>query len=737
MIEFAQAFANELAYLFYEGSIYILVGFAIAGLLHVLLPSDAIAKHLGGNDLRSILAAALLGAPLPLCSCGVVPTAAGLRRDGASKPATLSFLISTPETGVDSIALTYGLLGPFMAVVRPIAAVVTAVAAGIAALVLGVDDRPAESDEAGIQSLDAGCTDDVCETQHMDGEGSEDESGSKLSRAFRYAFQVLLDDLAFWIVFGFVLTALIASLLPDEFFSLTLGWNSGIVPMLLMVGAGIPLYLCASASTPIAAALIAKGLSPGAALVFLLAGPATNAATMTVVAKMLGKKHLQIYLASIIIVSLGAGLLVDAWAAPEFAENFLDKTRSDSFWFSTLKTLAAVVLAILLVTSLSRTRAREARADLANQFQNLRGQLSHLEARDIFNARILVPLALLAFAALASSMMLVVEPGQSGIVRSFGKIRAAGLEPGLHLHGPWPIAKGITVDVDRAREVTVGFRGTSQGMRSGILEQAYYLTGDENVIDLRSVAYYRASDANLFAFGVEKTDDIVRAAAQQALVATVGQSPIDTIYTTDRDTIEAKVREKLADRIRAQGIGCEVLDFRFLDVHAPADVHDAFRDVASALEDQQQIIHTAGAFAAETAAEADGDAAAALAEAEGAAKLTKANASGNTATFADLAAVYKNSRETTALRLYLESLETALPDSFKLVTPDSESVDTIDLWLGRDARGSGTESEQDIDNERSPVDFLGRPNIVPMNERAGSARPTQSADPLRQGGNSP
>ena len=267
-----------------DASVYLLFGFLIAGLIRLLLPDDKVVKYMGGKGTKPILIASLFGIPLPLCSCGVIPAAIGLRKQGAGKSATMSFLVSTPETGVDSIAITYALLDPLMTVFRPIAAFLTAMCTGILDNYVN-RDIPDTNDLIHIH-------DDTCMDNCTEKTIYETYQYSSLIRrlgmALRYGFVDLLGDLAKWLILGILIAGLISYLMPVGFIQNYL--NNEWIAMLVMLVAGIPLYVCATASTPIAAALMVKGLSPGAALVFLLAGPASNAATITVVAKYFGKR---------------------------------------------------------------------------------------------------------------------------------------------------------------------------------------------------------------------------------------------------------------------------------------------------------------------------------------------------------------------------------------------------------------------------------------------------------------
>jgi HflK protein len=653
----------------------------IAGLLNEFMPAGLIARYLGNESPRSVALAALFGAPIPLCSCGVLPAAAGLRRGGAGKSSTLSFLISTPETGVDSIALTYALLGPVMAIVRPVVAVITGTVAGILSIAVSETDGDDTSDllkeVEGLHDHDHGPGDECIEDVPPGG------AGNRTRRIVRYGFTTLLDELAFWIVVGVVLTGLLGALLPDDFFARVLGWDSGIMPMLAMIVVGAPLYLCASASTPVAAALIAKGLSPGAALVFLLVGPATNAATMTVVGQLLGLKRLKIYIGTIICVSLAAGLLLDAFGGEALRRTALDAGGpADSAQFAAIKTAAAVIFILLLTSSLVRTGFHEGIGDLRGQLKRLAGGMAQLTWRDLLRGPVILPFLALLLIAWIPRFVLTVEPGRRGIVQRFGQVRSADLEPGMYFHLPAPFGSGIAVDVDRIREANVGYRGPTGGLRSGVADQAYYLTADENIIDVRSTIFYRVSDATRFALGIENASDVVHAVARRQLVDVIGSRSIDLLYTTERRATERALAAAIARSVDELDIGCEILDARLLDVHAPSDVHDAFRDVSSALEDKQREVRAADGYAASLRAEARGEAGAALSKARADAVTAVRTAEGRSAAFAGLAAAYASAPSVTGTRLYLEALERALPDVRKYINGAADRVGDIDLWIG-------------------------------------------------------
>lgn len=297
-----------------ESAPFLILGLFVAGLLHIFLSAAVVPKLLGRGRVRPVVMASVLGVPLPLCSCGVLPAALAIRKQGASDGAVTSFLISTPATGVDSIAITYALLGPIMAIVRPIVAFVSGVATGLVQTLFG-EPTPTTPANPGAEAckVDVGKAGDACcsgEECPPDEHSRHHPFHVKVAAGLRYAFVDLLSDISGWFLLGVLIAGVITFAAPDHLLSKVLG--GGLVSMAIMLVVGIPLYVCSSASTPIAAALILKGLSPGAALVFLMAGPATNAASLTVVGGMLGKRAAAIYLGGIAVCSVAMGLLLDA-----------------------------------------------------------------------------------------------------------------------------------------------------------------------------------------------------------------------------------------------------------------------------------------------------------------------------------------------------------------------------------------------------------------------------------------
>jgi len=298
---------------------WLLGGFLIAGVLSQVLDAKRIGGWLGGGGIRSVAAAAFLGAPLPLCSCSVLPVAASLRKGGASRGATSSFLIATPETGVDSISVTWGLLGPVMAIARLVSSLVTAIVTGFAVALTPVEEEPAEESE--LQDCCMHPPEEVTPVKDCCDEPVA-EAGF-VRRALSYAYVDMMDDLAETLLLGLALAALAAALLPADLLDSAV--MSGPWAYVLMLAVGVPLYVCASASTPIAAALLAKGLSPGAALVFLLAGPATNLATLAVLRKTLGGRAAVVHLCVLAVTTLSLGWMVDTWVFAGGSIGFLSE----------------------------------------------------------------------------------------------------------------------------------------------------------------------------------------------------------------------------------------------------------------------------------------------------------------------------------------------------------------------------------------------------------------------------
>lgn len=288
-MEYLIKFLKGIWVIFLEMSPYLLLGFLFAGILNVAITKKLVTRYLGKRGIWSSIKASILGVPLPLCSCGVIPTGISFRKNGASAGATNSFLISTPQTGVDSMLITYSMMNIYWAILRPIAAFVTGIAGGI------ITDKMVKEDQLAV----------VAESTSEEGERKD----SIFKRIFKYAYIDFLGDISRQLILGIIIAVFITLLIPQSLFTDYL--HNPLLNMVIILIISVPLYVCATGSVPIAAAFLLAGVTPGAVLVFLMAGPATNAATITVLWRSLGKKATLIYLGTIIIGSMIFGLLID------------------------------------------------------------------------------------------------------------------------------------------------------------------------------------------------------------------------------------------------------------------------------------------------------------------------------------------------------------------------------------------------------------------------------------------
>ena len=355
--------------LFLDAAPWLTGGLVIAGLIHSFVRTETLARHLGQERVSATVKAALFGAPLPLCSCSVIPAAISLRRNGASRSATVSFLVSTPETGADSIAVSYALLGPFMAVIRPVAAVLSAIGAGVLTLIFARTDNTtsAVNSKAGPQPekpqsccSKKSCSGDTAPETETKTEKETNHRSTKdlLSRFLsgqRYAFIDIFNDMAGWLVVGLLLAAATLTWIPEQFLT---QWGGGFTAMLVMALVGIPMYICATASTPIAAGLLIAGVSPGAVLVFMLAGPATNMATLGIVRRELGGRAVISYLSGVLSVAFAAGFATNALAASFGISVQAELAASESLLPSWLTLTSGVLLAALLL-NYARSKLRQ------------------------------------------------------------------------------------------------------------------------------------------------------------------------------------------------------------------------------------------------------------------------------------------------------------------------------------------------------------------------------------------
>lgn len=585
-----------------------------------------------------------------------------------------------------------------MAIYRPIAAITSAIAAGLACAFLTRDEKDEEpltsEDEKKLAELtqhqhhhhDHGHDHDHHHHDHDRDDLSESKNiglKEKSKGVFKYGFGPMLDDIAFWIVVGLIITGIMLALVPNNFFSFGDGFLASLLAMFVMVLISVPLYTCASMSTPVAAGLIVSGLSPGAALVYLLTGPATSIATINIVSKMLGYRVMWAYLSSIIIVAIFFGLTLDYFAADIVkADAIVALNSADNTFLVIAKTASAIIFFGLILISFSRKSYRAPMHDLKTQAGLATGFLKT-------HQKTLVNLAAaILFVALYPFYTLQVPPGSQGMIMRFGEVVDKDLSPGLYFRLPSPITETVVVESSNIRQISIDEslgNFTVSGQRVNSYENSNtYLTADENVLLIKSVITYEIDDIYNYHFYSEQNDDLLMDIARQVLVSESIQLPIDEVFTKERGNLESRFRDQLKSKVKDLGQGFNVLDARLVYVHAPNRVHDAFRDVASALEDLQRELFLADGNAISMLNEARGNSETIKANAKISAVNSLANARGQAAAFKPLADVHQIYPYLTERRLQLEAQEKwlVLP---KLYINGLKNSQGLDLWLDPNA----------------------------------------------------
>lgn len=685
-----------------DTAVYVLAGFALAGVIHVWGVGNRLLARLTRPDSRSVLISSFIGLPLPLCSCGVLPTAIALHRRGAAKGAVAAFLIAGPEISIPAILLTYAMLGTHVAIVRVIAAFVTAIAAG---LVVNLVERRlvAAASKHTTPSGDAG-TDDSGDTGGAPSGSANADAGpdaccggartlpiadataaapaSWWQRLTRFAFVELFDEIAIWLVVGVVLAGVIMTAMPGFLLEWVLGGT--IRPMIVMLLVGVPLYVCATSSTPIAAALVAQGVSPGAALVFLLAGPATNASAIGILTQQFGRRIVAAYLAVIAVVAVVMGLALNvtlAWWGVDLAWQVRATTTESAAWW---QWAGSIVMLSLLWRSFRRARPGEKLAAWLATKAGVR--MSPRTPRRVLVAGLA--------AWYVGSGFVAIEPGEVGIVRRFGRAIAPALEPGPHYRWPWPIEAVDRVPVDGVQRVTIGFRRTSAAQASAMTggetaayqerpDESWTLSGDENIVDVKAVVQFCVRrDAVLdYAYRQDDPPRLVRAAALAVIREVFASQRIDAELTEARPRIEADVFARLQSALDGCGGGVRLVSFCLVDVHAPPDVHDAFRDVASAVEDKATAVNLARVDAARVVPTARGQADRDRADAEAYADRAVNQATGRASRFVQRLDAYRTNEAVTRLRLYLDTLDAVLPKLRKIIRPPADTGADVEVWF--------------------------------------------------------
>ena len=665
-----------------ESAPYLLIGFALAGLLKAIVPEDKVYRHLGGNRLRSVTLASLFGIPLPLCSCSVLPVASSLRRSGASKGATTSFLISTPETGLDSIGITYALLDPIMTVARPLGAFATAVFTGS---VVNFFVRRGWDDEAAV--LPAEHVEDGHDHGHdhstvFSPAGAGRRSVRKVSQdSISYAFGPLLDDLTNWLIIGLLVSGLIAVIVPDDFFGSVI--PAGFVSSVLMLLIGTPMYICAAAATPVAATLIAKGLDPGAALVLLLVGPATNATTIAIIARLLGRRVLAVHLVGVTGSALLLGLLINFVYTYYEVDLTAIVAQVVESGLSPINLAAGALFVYLLVYSTVRMRLGPG---MVRGLRNVCAPLGFDPLSPAVRAAALVVVAALYL----STAFSVVGPGEAAWVVRLGRVVRTLDAPGLYVHLPWPVDRATRLRIEDVRSVDQGFLRAANRIdidpsdSEDLVDAAQVMSGEENILSLFYTVHFNVSEPYAYRYRVADPAALVRTFAEWSVRQTVAHRSSSGVLVTDRAAIEQEVLTNLQAELDAVDSGVRAVAVNLLDAHAPAAVHEAFRDVASSLEDRERKIRQAEGYHSETLASARAEAFSLLQEAQGFRSEKVNGAQGQGTAFLSRLHAYRSNEELTRRRLYFDTVQSALQGvkGLFLLGADVE----VDLWNIRDDR---------------------------------------------------
>ncbi|MGB0715078.1 MAG: SO_0444 family Cu/Zn efflux transporter [Phycisphaerae bacterium] len=684
-----------------ESAIYILLGFLIAGLLEAGFSGRGLVRLLAGRKLSSVGWAAVLGVPLPLCSCSVLPTALALRKQGAGKGAVLSFLISTPETSVTSILLSYSLLGPLWAIFRPIAAAFTALSAGAIEILL---DKQQKNDEDDTGHAESTIHDHEHHHHAHDGHDHshshflhDEAEGSfvgRLRRSMHYAFVDLFDDIFAWILLGVIAAAVLQAFIPADSLQAILG--GPLQSMLLMVLIGVPLYVCAEASTPIAAILLAQGVDPGAVLVFLLVGPGTNIGSLGALNEVLGRRTIAIYLLSIIGAAVLMGMALNAVIASnpiDVSTRVLDEPLLP-LW---LKTAGAIFFLLLGTNSVVRGRWFSRSAAIITKYTGI----------PVTPAITRVAFPLMLLLSYASQGVVVVQPGEAALKQRFGAVQGPVMKPGWYLCWPYPIERVTTVAVDRIQRTTVGWTDATAkeltradeslamaSISSGsdqpsttepgdASDDTWSLLGDENIADVQIVAhwYVDADSLERYLFHTGKPAELMDAVVQGASRSVFATASITSALTSQRQALEAAIEDRARQTLAAYECGMILQNVHIVDAHAPLAVHGSFRDVAGALEDRAARINQARAERSRILPRARGNASQSLAEADGYAAGALYGAQGEVAGFSALLQERKQHPTITDRRLEFEMLERVLPKLKKYIKPSQRNDGEVEIWI--------------------------------------------------------
>ena len=741
----------------------LLLGLFLSGLIHVFISRQAILHWFRDDSLKSVATSAGIGVPMPLCSCSVVPVVAEMRRKGASRSSCMSFLITAPETGADSILVTNAFFGPIVAVVRPAISFVTAVVAGIFCIGLirdGVKGRgeaePDNGDGAGHDhgehahdhdhgdhgdhdhgahaSLHAGRDDCYVSFKQLrgfagrwlrglttaagrwrhaswlkpdfygkgaptasdespeqppgdDGDAQGPDFPTVVRHVLRYGFVEIADDILFALLVGIALGGVLYLAIPADLMAHEYArWLS--YPVMVLIG--VPLYICASASTPIAAALVAKGVSPGAALVFLMTGPATNTGTIAIIVSQFGARFASVYVVAVIAVTVALGILIDMLLLAAGISIAVNLEASDSPAILALQWGGAIGLAALIVWRFRAGALRSGYDDLMLNLRPVGRRLAELWLR-LTRGRALVGAVVPntpAGATLLGTALIVflgsgfirVPPGSVGYGLLFGEVRWRDLPPGLHYLAPRPFMR---VDHWPIREV--------KSIRSD--DGHEFVSGDLNLMSFTVNVQYRVSDPYVYHYRTADPERVISAFISGHMRSFISARRLEPLLNVHRGPLEDHIRALFDEPVSGRDPvlnSIELVKANLLDVSPTAETASAFRGVSSAQEDRERVIVNAQRLLVALTPQAYGNAFYEVEQARGQAFRKVAGARAEAEAISAVAGATRTAPGVLRNMLWREKLETALSGNAKVIVPNEGSLDKVALWKRRSSEaGNG------------------------------------------------
>ncbi len=739
----------------------LLLGLFLAGLIHVFISREAVLRWLRKDSLKSVASGAAVGVPMPLCSCSVVPVVAEMRRKGASRSSCMSFLITAPETGADSILVTNAFFGPIAAIVRPFISFITGVVAGIFCIGLirdkdqpghdhddhpqcghdhhhhghdhhhhGHDDCGHDHDHRMLFPEDNDCYVSPARLRELfmawlgrmnqgvrrarsmtwikpefyremllpsgdttDGDDAEtpEDDADRLSfmkvfkHILRYGFVEVADDILFALLVGVLLGGVLYLAIPGDLMSSEYArWLS--YPVMVLVG--IPLYICASASTPIAAALMAKGFSPGAALVFLMTGPATNTGTIAIVASQFGARFAYVYVLSVIAVTVVLGVAIDLFMIAFGLSLAVNLQASDSPVLSTLQWGGAIGLVALMIW---RFRAGAFRTGYQDLFSNLRPAFAPFSkwwmwaTQDAPLAGMLQPRSLVGatvwlttVVAIILSGFMVVRPGEVGYGRLFGKVVWRDLQPGLHYLAPWPLARADKWPVREVKSITAG-------------NSTEFLTGDLNLVSASVSLQYLVEDPYAYHYRTGNPEQVISNTVREEMRRYIASTPLDQLLNVERSDLQAHITDVLSAGGSGDGnaviASVEPVKISLLAVNPVEEAMSAFRNVSSSQDDRERIIVNAQRLTVSVIPRAHGNATYEVEQARGEAEWKELTSAAESGAIRVVANAVRSAADVLQPMLWYEKLEAALAGRRKIIVPQDGMLQKVAIWKSNGAGG--------------------------------------------------